>query len=180
MISLDGVMQAPGGPAEDLSNGFTHGGWTRPFGDDVYSKVVRQELDQAADYLLGRTTFEIWEDYWPYHADFWPGINTGKKYVYSNTRNKSEWKNTSFINSVEAIKQLKASIGPDVHVWGSSQLVQLLLSENLVDELRLKIHPLILGTGKRLFGTGAPPINFRLENVLTTSTGVLIAHYART
>ena len=180
MLSLDGVMQAPGGPAEDSSNGFLHGGWARTSGDTIYSQIVRQELNEPADYLLGRTTFEIWENYWPHHADFWPGINTGKKYVYSNTRNKSEWKNTSFINSIETIKELKNTGGPAIHIWGSSQLVQLLLGENLVDELRLKIHPLILGTGKRLFGTGAPPGNFRLENVLTTSTGVLIAHYART
>lgn len=180
MLSLDEVMQAPGGPAEDPSNGFMHGGWARTSGDTIYSEIVRQELNEPADYLLGRTTFEIWENYWPHHADFWPGINTGKKYVYSNTRNNSEWKHTNFINSVAELTQLKESTGPAIHIWGSSQLVQLLLELNLVDEFRLKIHPVILGSGKRLFGTGAQLTSFTLENIVTTTTGVLIAHYSKT
>jgi dihydrofolate reductase len=172
-------MQTPGGPAEDTSNGFLHGGWARTSGDAIYSEIVRQELNEPADYLLGRTTFEIWENYWPHHADFWPGINTGKKYVYSNTRNKSEWKHTNFIKTAHELIQLKESTGPAIHIWGSSQLVQLLLEQNLVDEFRLKIHPVILGTGKQLFGTGAQLTSFTLHNQVTTSTGVLIAHYKR-
>jgi dihydrofolate reductase len=156
-----------------------HGGWAMTSGDTIYSEIVRQELNEPADYLLGRTTFEIWENYWPHHSDFWPGINTGKKYVYSNTRNNSEWKHTSFIKTVPELIQLKESAGPAIHIWGSSQLVQLLLEQNLVDEFRLKIHPVILGTGKRLFGTGCQLTSFTLDNQITTSTGVLIAHYKR-
>src|SRR5881398_2478046 len=99
MITLDGVMQAPGGPGEDTSGGFKYGGWTEPYGDEVYGKVEQEELKPAA-YLLGRKTFEIWEKYWPHHADFWPGINEGKKYVVSTTREKSDWKNTVFFKDI--------------------------------------------------------------------------------
>ena len=106
MITLDGVMQAPGGPEEDRSGGFEYGGWTQPYADEVYSQVVKKELEPA-DYLLGRKTFEIWESYWPKHADFWPGINEGTKWVVSKTRKKSPWKNSIFINSLEEIKKLK-------------------------------------------------------------------------
>ena len=147
MISLDGVMQAPGGPEEDTSGGFKYGGWTAPFGDKSYSKALQEEL-KPADYLLGRKTFEIWADYWPEHADFWPGINDGTKYVLSKTMKKSEWKNSVFIKSLAAIKKLRNSKGSDIQVWGSSQLIQLLLKNDLVDELRLKIYPLTLGRGK--------------------------------
>src|SRR3954453_14763479 len=106
MITLDGVMQAPGGPEEDTSGGFKYGGWAEPYGDEVYGKVVQKEL-QPADYLLGRKTFEIWEKYWPAHADFWPGINDGTKYVMSSTRDKSDWKHSVFLNSVAEIEKIK-------------------------------------------------------------------------
>jgi dihydrofolate reductase len=179
MITLDGVMQAPGGPGEDTSGGFEYGGWTEPYGDDVYAQVVQKELKQPADYLLGRKTFEIWESYWPRHADFWPGINDGTKWVLSKTRNKSEWKNSVFINSLEDIKKLKGSKGSDIQVWGSSKLIQLLFKNDLVDELRLKIHPLTLGKGKKLFDDGVIPAAFTLIESIVTSKGVLIAHYKR-
>jgi dihydrofolate reductase len=178
MISLDGVMQAPGGSKEDTSDGFEYGGWTAPYSDEAYDKVVQEEL-QPADYLLGRKTFEIWEAYWPEHADFWPGINKGTKYVMSRTRKKSDWKNTVFITSLPAIKKLKASKGADIQVWGSSKLVQFLLKHDLVDELRLKVHPLILGKGKRLFDSGSFPAAFTLTESSVTSTGVIIATYKR-
>lgn len=179
MISLDGVMQAPGGPKEDKSNGFKFGGWTAPFGDEAYSKAVKNEI-KPADYLLGRKTFEIWEDYWPKNAAFWPGINEGNKYVLSKTRKKSDWKNSNFIKSLADIKKLKNSEGLDIQVWGSSELVHLLLKNDLVDELRLKIHPLILGKGKKLFDDTAHPSGFTLvENTITT-TGVVLANYKRT
>ena len=168
MITLDGVMQAPGGPEEDTSGGFEYGGWTAPYGDEVYDKVLKEEL-KPANYLLGRKTFEIWENYWPQHADYWPGINEGTKYVMSNTRQKSDWKNTIFVQSLEDIQKLKnlpagrhGSTGADIQVWGSSELIQLLLKNDLVDELRLKIHPLILGKGKKLFDNGAIPAAFTL------------------
>jgi dihydrofolate reductase len=178
MITLDGVMQAPGGPEEDTSSGFEYGGWTEPYGDEVYGKAVQEEL-KPADYLLGRKTFEIWENYWPEHADFWPGINDGTKYVLSMTRKKSDWKNSVFINSLADIKELKNSKGSDIQVWGSSELIHLLLKNDLVNELRLKIHPLTLGKGKKLFDGGAIPAAFTLTDSIVTSTGVIIANYKR-
>lgn len=178
MITLDGVMQAPGGPDEDKSGGFKYGGWTAPYSDEVYDKVVQQELKRA-DYLLGRKTFEIWADYWPDHADFWPGINEGTKYVLSRTMKKSEWKNSIFLKSVAAIKKLKKSEGSDIQVWGSGKLIQLLFKNDLVDELRLKIYPLTLGNGKKLFDDGVIPAAFTLVESVVTPSGVIIANYKR-
>jgi len=179
MITLDGVMQAPGGPEEDTSGGFKYGGWTAPYGDEVGGNAAQKELEQRTDYLLGRKTFEIWEGYWPGHADFWPGINEGTKYVLSNTRDASDWSNTVFIKDAEDVKKLKNSDGPDIQVWGSSQLMQLLLKNDLVDELRLRVYPLTLGQGKRLFGDGVIPAAFTLTDSLVTTTGVIIANYKR-
>ena len=179
MITLDGVMQAPGGPKEDETGSFKYGGWTAPYGDEVGGKVVQKELKQPADYLLGRKTFEIWADYWPEHGDFWPGINEGTKYVMSGTMKKSDWKNTVFIESLEDIKNLKNSDGSDIQVWGSSKLIQLLLKNDLVDELCLKIYPLTLGEGKKLFDNGPIPAAFTLTESLVTTTGVIIANYKR-
>jgi dihydrofolate reductase len=179
MISLDGVLQAPGGPGEDSSGGFKYGGWSAPYGDKVYGNAVQKELKQRADYLLGRKTFEIWENYWPEHADYWPGINNGTKYILSGTRKKSGWKNSVFIKSLADIKKLKRSKGADIQVWGSSKLIQLLLKNDLVDELRLKIHPLTLGKGKKLFDNGPIPAAFTLIGTTVTTTGVILANYKR-
>lgn len=126
MITLDGVMQAPGGPEEDTSGGFHYGGWTAPYTDEVFNKVLEKEL-QPATYLLGRKTFEIWAGYWPDHADFWPGINDGTKYVMSRTMKNSDWKNSVFLNDLTGIEKLKNSEGSDIQVWGSGELIQLLL-----------------------------------------------------
>lgn len=178
MISLDGVMQAPGGPKEDQSNGFKFGGWVAPFGDEVYNTAVKNET-KPTDYLLGRKTFEIWEEYWPKHAAIWPGINEGTKYVLSATRKKSDWKNSNFIKSLSAIKKLKESDGSDIQVWGSSELVHLLLKNDLVDELRLKIHPVLLGKGKKLFDDNTHPSGFTLIENTVTTTGVILASYKR-
>jgi len=178
MISLDGVMQAPGGPEEDTSEGFQYGGWIAPFGDEVGGKVVQREMQQA-DYLLGRKTFEIWASFWPNHADIWPGINEGTKYVMSKSMKKSDWKNTVFIESLEEIKKLKNSAGADIQVWGSSKLIQLLLKNDLVDVLRLKIYPLTLGQGKKLFDNGPIPATFTLTESTVTTTGVIITNYTR-
>ena len=149
MITLDGVMQAPGGPEEDTSGGFEYGGWTAPYGDEVSAKAMEKNM-RPADYLLGRKTFDIWEHYWPKHADVWPAINDGTKHVFSSTRKKSDWPNTVFLGSVEEIKKLKNSEGSDLNVWGSSKLIQLLLENDLVDELRLITYPLTLGQGKKI------------------------------
>jgi dihydrofolate reductase len=178
MITLDGVMQAPGGPEEDTSGGFKYGGWTAPYGDEAYGKALEKEL-KPADYLLGRKTFEIWAPYWPEHADFWPAINDGTKYVMSKTMKKSEWKNSVFLKSLADIKKLKNSKGSDIQVWGSGELIQLLLKNDLVDELWLKIHPLTLGKGKKLFDYGTIPAAFTLIESSVTPSGVIIANYKR-
>jgi len=178
MITIDGVMQAPGGPQEDTSGGFKYGGWTAPYGDEVSGKILKEELKQA-DYLLGRKTFDIWTPYWPEHADFWPGINDGTKYVLSQTMEKSDWKNTVFLKNMADIEKLKNSEGANLQVWGSSKLIQLLLQHDLVDELRLKIYPLILGEGKKLFDDGTIPAAFTLTESIVTSDGVIIANYKR-
>jgi dihydrofolate reductase len=178
MITLDGVMQAPGGPKEDTSGNFKYGGWTEPYSDEAFGKVVQEDL-KPADYLLGRKTFEIWENYWPQHGDFWPAINDGTKYILSNTRNDSGWKNSVFIKTIADIEKLKRSEGSDIQVWGSSELVHLLLQNDLVDELRLKIHPLTLGNGKKLFDNSAYPAAFTLTESTITTTGVIIANYQR-
>ncbi|WP_078130213.1 dihydrofolate reductase family protein [Leptospira alexanderi] len=177
-ITLDGIMQAPGGPEEDPSGGFKYGGWTAPYFDEVSGKVMEKQM-KPTDYLLGRKTFEIWADYWPEHADFWPGINDGTKYVLSKTMKKSDWKNSVFLESVTDIEKLKNSEGSDIQVWGSGKLVQLLLENDLVDELWLKIFPVTLGTGKRLFGDGTIPAAFILIESSVTQSGVIIANYRR-
>lgn len=178
MITLDGVMQAPGGPGEDTSGGFKYGGWTASYGDELFGEIMQEEL-KPADYILGRKTFEIFAAYWPHHADFWPGINDGAKYVLSQTLHTSDWKNTHFLQSPADIEKLKQSEGADLQVWGSSKLVQLLLKHDLVDELRLKIYPLIIGEGKKLFDNGAIPAAFTLTGSQVTSKGVIIASYKR-
>ncbi|MGN6477167.1 MAG: dihydrofolate reductase family protein, partial [Flavipsychrobacter sp.] len=165
MISLDGVLQAPGGPKEDTSGGFKYGGWSATYNDELFGKVMQEEL-KPADYLLGRNTYQIWAGYWPQHGDFWPGINEGTKYVFSKTLGKKDpmvtgWKNSVVLKTVADIKKLKNSEGSDIQVWGSSELIQLLFKHDLVDELRLKIYPLTLGKGKKLFGNGTIPAAFR-------------------
>jgi dihydrofolate reductase len=176
-------MQAPGGPKEDTSGGFKYGGWVAPYDDEAYSNVVQKELEPA-DYLLGRKTFEIWAGYWPQHSEFWPGINEGAKYVFSKSMKKSDplvtgWKNSVVVKNVADIKKIKDSDGADIQVGGSSELVQLLLKNDLVDELRLKIHPLTLGKGKKLFDKGTIPAAFTLTEGIVTPGGVIIANYMR-
>jgi dihydrofolate reductase len=183
MITLDGVMQAPGGPKEDTSGGFKWGGWTAAYSDEVFGKVMQEEL-KPADYLLGRKTFEIWAGYWPEHGDFWPAVNEGRKYVFSKNLKKSDplitgWKNSVLLKSPADIRKMKNTDGPDIQVWGSSKLVQLLLKHDLVDELRLKIYPLTLGAGKKIFDGGAIPAAFTLIDSVVTPSGVIIANYKR-
>ncbi len=178
MITIDGVMQAPGGPEEDTSGGFNYGGWTAPYGDEVFTKVLEKEM-KPVDLLLGRKTFEIWTNYWPAHEKDWPGINDVTKYVMSKTLKKSDWQNTVFITSVDDIKKLKNSEGSDIHVWGSGKLIQTLLENDLVDELWLKIFPLTLGQGKKLFDRGTIPAAFTLTESKATPSGIIIANYTR-
>lgn len=181
MITLDGVMQAPGAPEEDTSGNFKYGGWVAPYGDEVSGKVM-EKLMKPSDLLLGRKTFEIWENYWPQHESGWPGINDVTKYVLSTTRKNSDWKNSIFLNSLSEIENLKTSSAPaatDIQVWGSSKLIQLLLKNDLVDELWLMIHPLTLGKGKKLFEDGPIPAAFKLAESTVTPSGVIITNYTR-
>jgi dihydrofolate reductase len=178
-MTMDGVMQAPGGPEEDPAESFAFGGWQAPYGDEVLNEVTGKELNASVEYLLGRKTFEIWSGYWPIHADIWPGINEGMKYVLSTTMKETDWKNTTFIQNVEDIKKLKESDGPDIQVWGSSEVVHLLLEHDLVDEIRLMTYPIILGQGKKVFADGAAPAAFTLTNSSVGSTGVTVAWYKR-
>lgn len=178
-MTLDGVMQAPGGPEEDSEASFDFGGWQAPYDDDIIGEVTEKELKEPVEYLLGRKTFEIWADYWPKHDDFWPGINSGMKYVLSTTITETDWKNTTFIQSIEDIKKLKEFDGPDFQVWGSSELVHLLLEHDMVDEIRLMTHPVILGQGKKVFADGSAPAAYTLIKSLVGSTGVIVAWYKR-
>ena len=180
-ITLDGVMQAPGGPDEDTSSGFKYGGWTAPYfyeADEAAGELMEKQM-KSADLLLGRKTFEIFAAYWPEHADYWPGINDVTKYVMSNTMDKSDWQNSVFLKSVDDIKKLKDSEGSDIQVHGSGNLTQTLLKHDLVDELWLKTFPVTLGVGKRLFGEGTIPAAFTLTESLVTPNGVIFANYKR-
>jgi len=180
-ITLDGVMQAPGGPEEDTSGGFKYGGWTVPYFDEFLGKVMGEQMKQPFNLLLGRKTFEIFASYWPHHASDWPGINEATKYVVSNTLTKHDWKNSIFIKGdvVEEIKKIKMQDGPDLQVYGSSKLIQTLLQYDLVDELWLKTFPITLGSGKRLFAEGTIPGAFKLTDSKVSPSGVIIANYAR-
>lgn len=181
-ISLDGVMQAPGGPEEDVSGGFKYGGWTFPYFDEFSGKVMGEQMSGGADLLLGRKTFEIFAGYWPQHADEWPGINDVKKYVASTTMDSSDWSNTVFLkgDAAEAVRKLKEGDGPDLQVHGSGNFIQTLLKNDLVDELWLKTFPVTLGSGKKLFAEGTQPAAFELLSSQVSPSGVIFANYRRT
>ncbi len=182
MISLDGVMQAPGGPDEDISGGFTYGGWTTPYSDKSLGAVIDKELSTPFDMLLGRKTYEIFASYWPNQtgrvAD---PFNRAKKYVVSNGAFDLSWDKSFLINDkvVAKITALKAEDGPMLQVWGSSKLLQTLWKNDLVDELRLRIFPVTLGSGKRLFAEGTIPAAFSLTDSQTLPSGVILANYKR-
>ena len=180
-ITLDGVMQAPGGPDEDVSNGFKYGGWTAPYfteADKAAGELMQKQM-RPADLLLGRKTFKIFASYWPRHADMWPGINDVTKYAVSKTLKTSDWKNSVFLENLEDIRKLKNSEGSDIQVHGSGNLAQTLLKHDLVDELWLKTFPITIGKGKRLFGEGTVPAAFTLTESLVTPNGVIFANYRR-
>jgi dihydrofolate reductase len=180
-VSLDGVVQGPGGPDEDTSGGFRHGGWTVPFFDESLGETMGAQMSVPFELLLGRKTFEIFASYWPDHPDEWPGINEAAKYVVSNTLTTHDWRGTVFIGGdvAEKVKQLKQEGGPDLQVHGSATLIQTLLAHDLVDELWLKTFPVTLGMGKRLFGNGTIPAAFHLREAKTTPSGVIIASFER-
>lgn len=178
-ITLDGVMQAPGGPKEDTSCGFEYGGWTVPYFDDFAGNLMEGQMNKTKALLLGRTTYEIFAGYWPEHESAWPGINDVTKYVVSTKLTTPSWKNTVVLRDLADIKTLKESDGPDIQVHGSSVLIQTLLKHDLVDEVWLKTFPITLGKGKRLFGEGAIPAAFKLTESAVSPSGVIFANYAR-
>ena len=180
-ISLDGVIQAPGGPDEDTSGGFAYGGWGAAYSDDIVGAALRKQMSMPFDLLLGRKTFDIWAAYWPQHADVWPGASTATKYVASNTLTSSEWQPSVFLSGdiAEKVAQLKQEDGPDLHVWGSSVLLQTLIKQDLVDRYWLMIYPVTLGDGKRLFSDGTIPAAFKVTESIVGSTGVIVVNYER-
>lgn len=181
-VSLDGVMQGPGGPTEDPSGDFTLGGWTVPFFDDYLGQVMTDQMAKPFDLLLGRKTFEIFASYWPDHPEEGAGINRATKYVASNTLTHHTWKESFFFNStslVDQVELLKQQDGPDIQVHGSSNLIQTLLKEDLIDEFWLKIFPVTLGMGKRLFDSGVIPASYTLISTRTSPSGVIIADFKR-
>jgi dihydrofolate reductase len=183
-ISLDGVMQAPGGVDEDPSGGFNYGGWTFPYMDEFGGAVIRKQLGGEFDLLLGRKTYELFAGYWPKAGKGNPigvKLNAARKYVVSNSLKEASWEKTTIISGeiLEKIRELKAQAGPDLQVHGSSSLIQTLLKGDLVDELWLKIFPITLGSGKKLFRDGTIPATFRLLECKASPKGVIIANYAR-
>ncbi|HLF32434.1 MAG TPA: dihydrofolate reductase family protein [Xanthomonadales bacterium] len=180
-ITLDGVMQGPGGPTEDTSGNFTYGGWTVPYFDDFLGKIMEEQMSRPFDLLLGRKTFEIFAAYWPDHPEEGPGINRATKYVVSTTLTKHGWEKSVFIKGdvVEEIKRLKEQDGPDLQVHGSGNLIQMLLAHDLVDEFWLKIFPVTLGMGKRLFDRGTMPGAYTWVESKASPVGVIIATFKR-
>jgi dihydrofolate reductase len=179
-VSLDGVMQAPGGPEEDPTGGFEHGGWSVPFWDDQMGQVMGEFMGKPFDLVLGRKTYEIFAAHWP-HTDE-PGaaeLNRATKYVASRTLDTLEWENSQLLEGDvgEAVARLKKQDGPELQVHGSSDLIQTLLRHGLVDEFRVWIFPVVLGNGKRLFAEGAPPSTLKFLDSQVSSTGVVMATY---
>lgn len=180
-ISLDGVIQGPGGAEEDTSGGFTQGGWSAGYDDDVIGSALRKQMNSSFDLLVGRKTFEIWEPYWPQHADVWPNVNTATKYVASRTRTSSAWQPSVFLNGdvAEEVADIKRQPGPDLHVWGSGDLLQTLIRHDLVDVFWLMIYPITLGSGKRLFAGGTIPLKFKVTESVVGTSGMIVVNYER-
>ena len=180
-ITLDGVIQAPGGPDEDPSGGFKYGGWISLFSDEMLGAALRRQMNSSFDLLLGRKTFEIWEPYWPHHSDIWPGASKATKYVASNTLTSSEWQPTVFLSGDIAaeVAKIKQTPGPDLHVWGSGNLLQTLIQQDLVDAFWLMVYPITLGSGKRLFDHGTLPALFKVTESVVTPRGVMVVNYER-
>lgn len=182
MITLDGIMQAPGGPEEDTSGGFKYGGWTVPFQDEIFEQIFKKELSEPFDLMLGRKTYEIFASYWPEQTGFIAEpFNNAKKYVVSHNSIPLTWNESILINDkvVEKIKELKTQDGPTFHIWGSGNLLQTLFQNDLVDELRLRLYPVTIGSGKKLFAEGTIPAAFELIDTQALPSGVILANYKR-
>ena len=180
-ISVDGVMQAPGGPEEDPANGFNCGGWAMPFVDDALKQVLYETVAGEFDLLLGRWTYDLFADYWPNQGDnpVTKGYEKATKYVVTRRCDHLDWKKSQRISGdvVDEVRRLKASKGPELHIWGSHKLLQALIAADLVDEYRLWISPVMLGKGKRLFENGVPPRALSLVATQRTPSGVLLNTY---
>jgi len=181
-VSLDGVMQAPGGPEEDASGGFRFGGWTVPYFDEAVGKEMDDQMGKPFDLLLGRKTYDLFASFWPHQTD--PpaaSLNEARKYVASRKPRKLDWKNSTLLSGdvVEEVRKLKQEDGPELQVHGSADFIQTLLKNDLADELWLKIFPVTLGEGKRLFGEGTSPASFKVVKSTTSPSGVIVASYWR-
>lgn len=182
-ISLDGVIQAPGGPEEDTSGGFRYGGWTVPFFDEFSGSIMGEQMSMPFDLLLGRKTYDIFAGYWPKQPGDVPArvFNKATKYIVSASSPELTWENSELIDGdvVGKLKELKQQEGPMLQVHGSGNMIQTLLKNDLVDELWLKIFPITLGAGKRLFAEGTMPVAFELIESKTSPSGVIFANYKR-
>jgi dihydrofolate reductase len=179
-MTMDGVLQAPGGPEEDRSNGFKWGGWQFHYNDELTDKISTEIMSARFDLLLGRRTYEIFAAHWPYQNDQIGGIfNRINKYVVATTPIDLSWKNSILIDNdvVNELKKLKQQEGPDLLVWGSSRLIQTLLSNHLVDVLHMWIYPITLGQGKRLFQEGTQAQEWKLTESVVSTKGVILATY---
>jgi len=176
-MTLDGVIQNE----ENDGDGFKYSGWYFPLADAAAGAVVRERLAKPNDLLLGRKTFDIWEQYWPTHSESWPNVMTATKYIASNTRDSSDWQPSVFLSGdlAEKVRQLKQTEGPDLHVMGSADMLQTLFKNDLVDALELMIVPITLGEGKRLFQNGTIPASFKVTHSQVSPNGIFIATYAR-
>jgi dihydrofolate reductase len=179
-VTLDGVIQSGGGPQEDPSGAFTQGGWTIPFRSEEGAKAVLEIMSREFDLLLGRRTYEIWAAFWPYaNHPVANAFNKAAKYVVTNSLGSLDWANSHRLGGdvVDEIRRLKASDGPELHVWGSSELLQTLIAAQLVDEFRVWVYPVVVGKGKRLFEEGVPAFGLSLVESRSTSNGILINTY---
>ncbi|MEU2912794.1 dihydrofolate reductase family protein [Streptomyces massasporeus] len=184
-LSLDGVMQAPGGPDEDAGSGFEHGGWQKPVSDDEVGAAVAGWYEHSDAMLLGRKTYDIFAAYWPTAepgSPFTERMNSMRKYVASRTLSSLQWENSTLLegDAADAVRELKASDGGDINVVGSGDLARTLMRHDLVDEYRLTIHPVIIGTGRRLFADGAVPTALEPVSVSTTKSGTVVGVYRPT
>ncbi len=180
-ITLDGVYQSPGAPEEDTSGGFKYGGWTVPYFDEFSGVIMDEQTKLPSDLLLGRKTYDVFASYWPQHAEGWPGVNEARKYVVSRNDITLSWENSVLLkeNVVEEIQKLKTEDGPDLKVWGSGDFCQTLLKHDLVDELMLKIFPVTVGSGKRLFSEGTIPAAFKMTDNKVSPSGIIFVNYSR-
>jgi dihydrofolate reductase len=183
-LSLDGVMQAPGGPDEDRRSGFAHGGWAMPFGDDVVAKTLNETVAGEFDLLLGRRTYDIFAGYWPHQGDnpVTKGFDRAVKYAVTHHPDSLGWKTSRAITGDIAgdVRRLKASEGPELHIWGSHEVLQPMIAADLIDEYRLWVAPVVLGEGKRLFEKGAPARGLELIDTRRAPKGVLLSTYRPT